>query len=151
MSITQTLNGLNKLTTFTTVLTGLTVISSGLLALTIYNKTVPIPIVKIEIKETDYDHTKEKASLSIESANGTYIDLKDIKHTNIECLERKGYYINKHILGAVTNEKLFSINPINRKQFYDDCQVCNVSTKISYKNNWGSIIEEEFKWGNSMY
>jgi hypothetical protein len=117
MSIALALNGLNKLTTFTTVLTGLTAISSGLLALTIYNKTLPIPICKIDIKETDNDHTKENASLSIESANGTYIDIKDIKHNNIECLERKGYYINKHIWGAVTNEKLFSIYPIiNRKK-----------------------------------
>jgi hypothetical protein len=151
MSIALALNGLNKLTTFTTVLTGLTAISSGLLALTIYNKTLPIPICKIDIKENDSDYTKEKASLSIESANGTYIDIKGIKHNNIECLERKGYYINKHILGAVTNEKLFSIYPINRKQFYDDCQECDVSTKISYKNNWGQIIEEEFKWCGSMY
>ncbi len=137
---------------YDTLLVGIGAISSIFICLDVYNKIKPFPICKLEIKPANKENTHiEEANFSIESANGSNINLVDIKHKNIDCLEKKGYIFNKYIYGSVTKENLFSIYPLERNKFSDDCKECNVSTTISYKSSWGNIIEEEFKWGNSMY
>jgi hypothetical protein len=130
---------------------GLLFILVGGMSYMLYKKSEKTYQMKIT-KATEYT-----AGVNIRSIN--YPNLVKITNHNLDCLERKGYDLNKknnhyflHLWSPIVS--LNKAQPISTDELVKDCRECNVSTEIYYK--YDSFLHNEvnkkikFEWANCV-